>query len=467
MKELQGDIKKILVVRSDAIGDMVLTLPAIKAIKEKFPDAHLCVLASPINAQLLPFCPFVDEVILKIDERGVLKKAWGYFKLFGKHRFDLVIHYSVRNYIVWPSWLKAKYHVGDKAHLILWPIFRKLGVFYGNHNRTNHVLDYNFEILKKLGIKKTPETRLALSIPQSIKDLGLSLLCKAGVKRDIPIIGIHCGVGFGNKAIEAEKYVAFIKGVLQQHKVQFVLTGYSEKEKELVRYIRKHCSENVVYVETKTLDELLGVIANYTVYISVDTGPFHIAASLGIPMLAIFPTKRVKPVSWGPLGTRHFVVRANRNCFYDCPHQGCPYTICSDDISVADMVTKCDALLEGKGVVAPEEQRRYWFKESLHTLIVYDDKTKEEAELLYAQLKDWGFYAIKTHAPDLKIIRENDIAIIKNITGKKKLRLFYMAQKANKVLHHPPLCDHSRETVNSDVEWVDRYRRLFKLRKIF
>ncbi len=463
MKVFKTPIKKILVVRSDAIGDMVLTLPAIKAIKEKFPDAQLTVLASPANAQLLPYCPFVDAVILKKEGRGI-KKVWGYFKLFRQHSFDLVIHYSVRDYIVWPSWLTSKYHVGDKAHLIFWPIFRKLGVFYRNHNRTNHVLDYNFEILKKLGIKKATDTKLELSVPQDIKDDGKALLRQAGVDIHKPVIGIHCGVGFGNKAIEAGKYVSFIQEALNQHDVQFVLTGYTEKEKEAISYILEHCSESVSYVETKTLDELLGVLSHYSVYISVDTGPFHIAASLGIPMLAIFPTKRVKPVSWGPLGTRHFVVRANRRCLHDCPHQGCPYTVCSDDISVRDMLEKFKALLVGQGVSDVGDQLVYWFKESLHTLVVYDDDTKEDADVLCKSLHEWGFYAIKTRKVDLKILRENDISIIRNLTIKKKLRFFYLAQRANKFLHHPPLCDHSREGVSSEAEWVNRYKKMFHLR---
>ena len=58
-------IKKILVISSDAIGDMALTLPAIKTLKDTYPHLHITVLASPINSQLIQHLDFIDEILLK------------------------------------------------------------------------------------------------------------------------------------------------------------------------------------------------------------------------------------------------------------------------------------------------------------------------------------------------------------------------------------------------------------------
>ena len=144
-------VRHILIIRPDAIGDLILTIPAIMTIKKHYPKAKISLLASPYNAKLLYDFDIVDHII-EYTPRATWK-SFSYLRtLFKKKDIDVAIHYGIRPEVAWACFFSIPHNIGDKAHLSLWPIFRKYGIFYRNHDRMKHFVEYNHVLLKPLGI---------------------------------------------------------------------------------------------------------------------------------------------------------------------------------------------------------------------------------------------------------------------------------------------------------------------------
>lgn len=461
-------IKKILIIRSDAIGDMTLTLPAIKAIKTHFPHCHLTVLASPINAQLIEHLDFIDEILLKESPKGFFE-TWRYSKKLRKHNFDCAIHFRTKGSVAWACKWAIPYNVGQKNFLGLWPIFKRFGFWHKPHNRTQHVTEAFMQFLTPLGIPIPDSYSLDIAVPESWKQDAAPLLKTR--RPNTPLICIHPGVGHGNRPIKPNQYIHYIKSLRHHIECDIVLTGASKAELDYKDQILDEGFDNIIDVAGKTtVKSLGGLLSQCDLYIAVDTGPSHMATSVGVPQLAIFPSKRVKPLSWGPWNNRHFIIRNNHNCFYDCPHQRCPYDVCSDDIDIQNMVQKSLALLNGDGISGIPEQREYWFTTCMNIALLFDNQTQDEVTTLKGTLQHWGIhtFAIHINDPNLpKLLRENDISIVHNIPKKKKLRLWFLCQRLNKKLHHPPLLLHERPVVQSLSDCVSDYIKHFSNRGFF
>lgn len=439
-------IKKVLIIRPDAIGDMVLTLPCIRAIKAQYPHWYIAVLASPYNARIIRHIPEIDEIILdwKKDNKihSILDRL-AYIRYLKSQNFDLAIHFYSETETVWTSvFAGIPYHIGDTAKLGLWPVFRKHGTFLKTFDQTKHVVEYNFQLLKGIGITLDDTQPLNLPVPDDYKTKGKRLLDAAGRRDNVPLIGIQIGVGFGNRAIEPEKYADYINQLRLERDVDVCITPFSEKEKVFSARFINRVNGPIITIPDTPITDLMGIISHYDVFVSVDTGPFHIGAGIGIPMLAIFPSRKVKPTRWAPWRNPHFIIRESQSCPHFCPHEGCILTVCSDAIQIQDMVDKTKRLLAGDGIETPEAQFKEWFARSMSVLILDSPPTTMAAAHFETMLHAKGIRVIRKsiNTPGLpKTLLENDITIIHNFSKQKRIKLSVIARIASLKLFNPPL----------------------------
>ena len=186
----------------------------------------------------------------------------------------------------------------------------------------------------------------------------------------------------------------------------------------------------------------MGLINEYQLYVSVDTGPFHLAAAINTPMLAIFPSRKVKPTRWAPWRTPHYIVRESHKCPHFCPHENCPLNVCSDEISVKDMVQKSLELLKSNGYQRSNEQFKHWFEHSTNILILYNDQNKNTATQYKQRLLSEN---IKVHLLPItakniyQTMLEHDITIVHNFSKKKKWYISILCRLISLKLFNPPL----------------------------
>lgn len=458
--------KKILIIRPDAIGDMALTMPAIQAIKECYPDSHITVWAAKLNAQLIDDVPWVNALIYSppLNTFKEWRTAIGWLRSF---QFDVAVHFYCEAKPVWLTYFaRIPMIIGDKAKLGLWWPLRKHGLFYKSFDQPKHVVEYNFLLLKPLGIVLDQKRKYPYTAPPAAIEAAENILSAAGRNPNKPLIGIHLGVGFGNRPIRPEKYADYITSLKQVCDVDIILTGNSDRERKFRDILISKIQTPVMDLVGKlTLKQLMGIISKCIVYVSVDTGPFHLASALNIPQLALFPSKKVKPLSWGPWRNPHLMIRHARECAYDCPHENCPYDICSDAIPVSEMVEKTQRLLNGEGITGAQAQFEYWFEYSMTILILYDRATEPAARTYSAQLKSWGLDAVSAELTDpllFQIILKNDVSIIHNLTFRRKLYLFWLSQRATAKLHNPPLIVNQFLNPDNKSDTIEYYRREFE-----
>jgi len=439
-------IRRVLIVRPDAIGDMVLTLPVIAALRRAHPHLHITLLGSRYTYDLVAPTGLFDEILIdkcRTGEARGWRGFWRYVMEIRRMKFDAVVHFYSETPEVWLTvFAGIRYQVGDKAKLGLWPIFRKYGRFLKTFDQTKHVVEYNFQLMQSFGLTLDPETPLVSALTADQKSAGQEKLKEAGWNGQQSIIGFHLGVGGGNKAISVLKFINTIKTLHSEgHAICF--TGHSDKEKADRDTLLSQIDFPVLDLVGKTsLGELAGVLSCWNLYIGVDTGPFHLAASMGVPQVAIFPTRRVKPTRWGPWRNRHELVREAYQCPHFCPHHSCPLTVCSDALQEADIIAKAKKVLAGGGYKTANEQFALWFRNSMAVLILSNKETLETANTLQTQLIAVGVRAKITdiHAPDLEAqCLAQDTTIIHNLTGKSRFKLMLLSQRMALKLFNPPL----------------------------
>ncbi|MFA4905255.1 MAG: glycosyltransferase family 9 protein [Candidatus Margulisiibacteriota bacterium] len=337
---------KILAIRPDAIGDGLLITPALSLLKQKFPAAQITVLARGYSRAVFDRNPVVSEVIEEIGDR----------------KFDLSIHfYNELPYALAARKAGIKYRLGDPAKPLLRP-FYNLKSDRRWSDLTLHEVEHNILLLKPLGID-LPETPPPLQLGVTPHPRGNT-------------VGIHLGTGRGNRAWLPERF-ARVADHLAEKGARVVLTG-SAKEIEAANKILSLCKSRPMNMVNKTtLPELIDLIATYSMYIGVDTGPLHIAAALKVPLVAIFPSKFVKPSEWGPWQTRHVIVRKASQCRQRCLPADCPFDDCLKEITVEDVIEGIETISTGGGNLNLAEARLDWFKRSANILTNRDEIVRE------------------------------------------------------------------------------------------
>ena len=440
------NIRRVLIVRPDAIGDMVLTLPAIAALRQAHPHLHITLLGSNYTYDLVSETGLFDEILIdkcRTGEARGWRNYWAYIQEIRRMTFDAVVHFYSETPEVWLTvFAGIRYQVGDKAKLGLWPIFRKYGSFLKTFDQTKHVVEYNFQLLQAFGLKLDPEMPLISTLTPNKHDAGRQKLIEAGWNGQQKIVGFHLGVGGGNKAISVLKFAHTIK-TLHQDGYAICFTGNSPKERADRDILRQELDFPVLdLVGNTTLGELIGALSCWSLYIGVDTGPFHLAASMGVPQVAIFPTRRVKPTRWAPWRNRHELVREAYQCPHFCPHEACPLTVCSDALQEADIIAKAKRVLNGGGYRDANDQFNLWFRNSMAVLILQDSRTATRATAWQKKLQSQGIRCQITDIGDSELAAKmlaQDTTILHNFTGKSRLKLFIRCQRMALQLFNPPL----------------------------
>jgi lipopolysaccharide heptosyltransferase II len=300
--------ERILVVRNDRVGDLVLTLPTIEAIKRHFPTAHITVLASRYAGPLLAGHPAVDELLYDAPGLG----AWTLGRQLRNQNFDaaLVINSNTRNCLAvraarircrvcWGykpiGWLTATHPV--KLHRSRPPI---------------HEARFAMAFAQQLGVA-APDTIPVPRLPidsaawQRIEQRIVQALGSTG-----PLFGVHPGNKNSAYNWPVSFYAELIARLAAHGRV--VLTGSPEERpllESLVAELDGRQRGRVLQLTDLSLTELVAAIAQQHVLVVSSTGPMHLAGVVGTPTVALFsPHPAHVPAKWAPLGDHHTLLVA-------------------------------------------------------------------------------------------------------------------------------------------------------------
>lgn len=327
MKIDHAAIHKILYINLAFIGDIVLSTPTIRALREKYPTAVIDMLVIPWAAQAATGNPYADHVYIydKKGEHRKMKNIWRLISDLRSQKYDLAIaaNFALRGAMM-TKVIGAKYRLGYDA--------QHAGTFLthtvpSQRVTVKHETENQLDVLKPLGITTNDFSLTFRHNPVDVKNMHN----KIQISSRQPIIVI---CPFGRHPLNSwrvEDYIDLIKG-LSSFASCYLIGGKAEQEK-LDEINSKAGNSAQVLAGNLTIGELAAFLAQSSLVITVDTGPMHIASAVGVPILALFG--RSDSRVWGPRGTCDKILKANLDCVpcitpRECEHHSCMKEITSD-----------------------------------------------------------------------------------------------------------------------------------------
>jgi ADP-heptose:LPS heptosyltransferase len=319
------DIRRILVVKLDHIGDFVTALPAIRRLKQSFPRARITVLAGPASKAFVPLEQSIDEFIpfaffharSQLGERELTKEDFeALAEQLRPYRFDLAIdlrkHPSTRDVLKYTGarFLAGYDYQGQFPNLDIaldWDGDRRL------QRKRSHVIDDLIALVDAVHHATESDRVLMQPQPQPIPLADLPDDVRALF--DKPVVAIHPGAGNVTKQWPTAYFLALIELLISRHGVNVLMVGGPD-EVEVVEELlaaARYPKAMASMAGKSPLSSLPGLLLRCAVYIGNDSGPKHIAAAAGVPTIGIH-SGVVDPVEWGPLGTQAIALRRNMTC---------------------------------------------------------------------------------------------------------------------------------------------------------
>jgi heptosyltransferase-2 len=296
-------IKKILVLRPDRLGDVILTLPVIQNLKNAFPEASITYLCTAYTAQILESYSLISDLIIydKNKTHRGFKKILVLAKEIAGHKFDLAVHLLPRYPLALATYLaQIKYTIGTGFR---WYSFLFTHRQY-DHRKHNlyHEAEYNLRLLKKIGIDSSyhQDVYTHFHFPQN-----LTLSVQTIVKKkfgDRPFIVLHPGSGGSSIDWPLVHFIELIKLLNEWDKYEVGITGI-EKEREDLTPLFQADIKFTDLIGLFGLNELSMFLKEASLFISNSTGPLHLAVAMDTKVIGIYPNSPgLGPGRWGPIG---------------------------------------------------------------------------------------------------------------------------------------------------------------------
>jgi heptosyltransferase-2 len=324
---LKDNWRKILVINLGGIGDLLLSTPALRALKNAYPAARLSVLVSPRAGDLAKRLPFIDMVY-------TFHASWETFSALRKERFDLAV--NMRTLVSQAGAMKMRALIGIiGAKMTAGRDTEGRGSFFNirigeTALGDRHEAEYDIELAEKLGAVVT-DRKAGLPVSDADRERVSGILAGADIGPGDIIIGVHPG-GKPSHRWPVERFAGAMNAISKKVRCAFVITG-GAGEKELAGALAGLVDAKVADT-TGALDigGLAALIERCALYISNDTAAMHIAAIKGVNLIAIFGPGYLKRFDPRAISPKAVVFYKAAQCA-PCDKAQCSSMECLNDIS--------------------------------------------------------------------------------------------------------------------------------------
>jgi heptosyltransferase-3 len=337
--------ERILVVRTDRLGDVILTLPLLSALRQAYPRAHLAMLLLRYTGAIVEGHRDVDE-ILWYDEPGGVVPFGKMLSQLRQGRFDVAIAVYPRFRIaalLFLSRIRIRIGSGFRFYSILF----NRRVYEHRKDARRHELEYNLNLLGPLGM--TPpdlggEADFGIVVPAASRERVEGLLKRSGIGR--PFAVLHPGTGKSAREWSRAKIGELGARIGEDLGMPVVVTG-TDSEAGLVHEVAAHAGHSAVELAgVLSLKDLAALLQLASVWVGHSTGPLHLAVAVGTPVVGLYPQlTAMNARRWGPYTRRSRVHVPDKpeDCA-ECENGVGGVCACMDSISV-DAVVKSVAAI--------------------------------------------------------------------------------------------------------------------------
>ena len=308
-----SDASRILVIRYGRLGDLVLLIPALRALRQRFPSAHISALVDQRYAAVPEMCSAVDRVIAS-DRIGMRDSPWWSGALSAlrsaqelrKARYDLVIDFHgfrETNLLAWYS--RAPWRIGlERNEPSYLPFCFNLDPVPEDQNL--HVADRFDSLVEALGVSPGPRD-IRLEVPSENRTRAERLLREKGMNGFSCLIGMNLGASAADKMWPAARFAALADKLADRFDLGVVLLCGPGEEALLRQAESSLRTDRFALAGQLGLKDLAAVIGRCHLLVSNDSGPMHFGPALGVPTLGLFSLS--DPLHYRPLGDRSRVIR--------------------------------------------------------------------------------------------------------------------------------------------------------------
>ncbi|MDY6855577.1 MAG: glycosyltransferase family 9 protein [Thermodesulfobacteriota bacterium] len=319
---IEQDIKEILIIRTAYVGDIIMTLPILTPLKEKFPQARISFIASKEGAELLQGNPHIDR-IFRFNPFWFYKTSIKAYLLFlfkiRKERFDLVIEArgDIRDllFIVFPlkSRFKLSYGFGG-------------GRYFLSHvvpfTSIKHRIEYHLDLARYLDCNTEDiEWKVYLTKEEEKGIVGIM----QEYKIEKPFLSVHPGARVPLKMWMIERYAKLYDMIMREYRMPLLILGSREEKAIADKIITKMKNRPINLAGMISLKEVAGILKESALFICNDSAPMHIAAAMGTPTVAVFgPSKSIET---GPYKNKSRIVEKDFPCRFTCDENVCKHRV--------------------------------------------------------------------------------------------------------------------------------------------
>lgn len=347
----QEDIRNILLIQLGDIGDVVLSLPCVRALRENFQQANIIVAVREKARELIEDCPWATGVIsINKNKRSFIQKI-NYHKnillKLRRYRFNLVfdLRTGTRGAVL-ARLSGARQRVGFYAHDgKLWRNRCFTHLYSPAIKHEDYVADRYLSLLIAHNIK-ADNRRPKVVVPFEKQQSADALFSKVKIPFDRPVIAIQPFSLWRYKEWGLEKYIQLINRLISKYNSSVIITGSFDEKKRADELVAR-CQFNTHNLAGETsLGTLAAVFKACGLFIGGDSAGIHIAAAVGTPTVSIFGP--AASVAWAPRGKQHIVVHKDLSCV-PCDLKGCQgsgISRCLEELTVDEVMTAVSEQME-------------------------------------------------------------------------------------------------------------------------
>ena len=342
-------LSNILLVRTDRIGDVVLSLPCAAFLKRALPGARVTFLAREYTAPLVRLSPDVDAVVS--DDPADTARALAAKLRDGRFDAAVLLHPTAR--LARALWLaRVPVRAGTAYRLYSFLLNRRVRQHrkYGLRHELEHNLDL---IARGLGLEYPSMNGERMAFPPRI-DIPDALVASASARVGIPdrepYIVVHPGSGGSAMDWPLERFAELTDRILDTEAGipnTGVVVTLGPGEEQLKGRLQQHLKSTPIWASGLTLPELAAVLSRAALVVANSTGPLHIAAAAGTRVIGLYcPVAPCHPRRWGPYGPGHAVIMPDpdRTC-RGCRGARCPQYDCMRSIPAARALEQVHKML--------------------------------------------------------------------------------------------------------------------------
>ncbi len=345
------EFSRILLSRLKFIGDVVLTTPVIRAVRQKYPEAFIAYLGEKNAASLLEHNPCLDEVIPFDLAKPALFEQPRVMRLLRQKKFDAFVDFfSNPRTALLAAASGARVRIGKDV--------KGRGRLYTDRikddGKPKTAVQFHYQYVKPLGVEPTA-WRTEVFLTEDEKREARNYLSWQGIDVSRTIVGVHPGASWPAKMWPAENFGALIDRLRAKLNAQVVLTQ-GPGDAEVVKKVLHASVGNSLAIPPLPLRQLAAIVSLFSLYIANDNGTMHISAALGVRTIGIFGPG--EEAIWFPYvppfydaASGHAALRMDvpcHPCHLDfCNRSGAGYMECMKLLTVDEVLRRAEKTLKG------------------------------------------------------------------------------------------------------------------------